>query len=69
MPRKSRKQPKGKVIDALPKNLRPALDTARLRDLTFADLNTVARQFDKFFDQDPSAFVASACGACGKWGG
>jgi hypothetical protein len=65
-----RKKPKGKVIDILPKALKPALDKPRLREITFQDLITCRRQLGKMADQvGLSDFYATACGlCCTKWG-
>ena len=65
MPRK--KNPKGKIINALPEALKPALDKPRLRDMTFEDLNICREQLTKAFDQDPVKFLATACQLCCKW--
>ena len=68
MPNKKKmKNPKGKIIDALPKALKSALDKPRLRDLTFEDLSVCRKQLEKAFDQDPVDFLHTACQLCCKW--
>jgi len=68
---KMRKRPKGKskIIDLLPKSFKGPLDKPRLRDLTVADLHTVKRQLDKYFDDDPVSFLSGPCSICTKWMG
>ena len=63
----NKKNPKGKIIDSLPKALKSALDKPRLRDLTFEDLNVCRKQLTKAFDQDPVDFINTACLLTGKW--
>ena len=46
----------GRVIDALPPDLRKPLRTRKLDDITLADLLTLRRQLKAFFRRDPIAF-------------
>jgi hypothetical protein len=56
-----------KIIDAMPRELKKALDKPKLRDLTFADIETVEKQLEKLAERDPVAYLGAACGACSGW--
>lgn len=63
------KKPKGKVIDALPRQMKAALNKPRLKDITFEDMNKVRAQLQKFITEDPAGWASTACGlCCTKWG-
>lgn len=56
-----------RIIDSLPEDLRRPLNKPQLEGLTFSDLNTVVKQLNKFYQQDPVTFLKEACGACLCW--
>jgi len=59
--------PKRKVIDALPRGLRPKVDSPRLKALTFSDLNVLYKVLTEYHDTNYSAFHRRACSTCCKW--
>jgi hypothetical protein len=60
-------KPKGKIINALPAQIKNKIKKQILKDLTFEDLSTIGKILVNYYETDRIGFAKRACHFCKTW--